>query len=86
MQTDEGCKGGIIMNNSNIWALNKDGEIVDCTMYRNNKIRFKADTPFDNSIIPYIIMLFCAAVDGVVFYSLFSRISYDSPIDRKSVV
>lgn len=65
---------------NNIWSLNSKGEIMNECMYRNNRMRFKADTPFDNSIVPYLIMIFCATVDGFVFYSLFSKISYDSPM------
>ena len=65
---------------NNIWSLNSKGEIMNECMYRNNRKRFKADTPFDNSIVPYLIMIFCATVDGFVFYSLFSKISYDSPM------
>ena len=49
-------------------------------LHHNNRKRFKSDTPFDNNIVPYLIMIFCATVDGVVFYSLFSRISHDSPL------
>jgi hypothetical protein len=56
------------------------GEIVNECLHHNNRKRFKSDTPFDNNIVPYLIMIFCATVDGVVFYSLFSRISYDSPM------
>ncbi len=58
----------------------KTGEITNECLHHNNRKRFKADTPFDNSIVPYLIMAFCATVDGVVFYSLFSRLSYDSPM------
>ena len=58
----------------------KTGEITNECLHYNNRKRFKADTPFDNSIVPYLIMIFCATVDGVVFYSLFSRLSYDSPL------
>ena len=49
-------------------------------LHHNNRKRFKSDTPFDNNIVPYLIMIFCATVDGLVFYSLFSRISHDSPL------
>ena len=58
----------------------KTGEITNECLHYNNRKRFKADTLFDNSIVPYLIMAFCATVDGVVFYSLFSRLSYDSPL------
>lgn len=67
--------------NKEIYSVDrKTGEITNECLHHNNRKRFKADTPFDNSIVPYLIMAFCATVDGVVFYSLFSRISYDSPI------
>ena len=66
--------------NNKIWSMNKNGEIVNEHLHKNNLKRFKADTSFDNSIVPYLIMIFCATVDGFVFYSLFSRISYDSPV------
>lgn len=58
----------------------KTGEITNECLHHNNRKRFKSDTPFDNSIVPYLILAFCGTVDGVVFYSLFSRISYDSPM------
>lgn len=67
-------------DNKEIWSIDKKGEIVNECLHNNNRKRFKADTPFDNSIVPYLIMIFCATVDGFVFYSLFSRISYDSPM------
>lgn len=68
-------------NNKEIYSVNrKTGEITNECLHHNNRKRFKADTPFDNSIVPYLIMAFSATVDGVVFYSLFSRISYDSPM------
>lgn len=67
--------------NKEIYSVDRrTGEIKNECLHHNNRKRFKADTPFDNSIIPYLIMAFCATVDGVVFYSLFSRISYDSPM------
>lgn len=67
--------------NKEIYSVDrKTGEITNECLHHNNRKRFKADTPFDNSIVPYLIMAFCATVDGVVFYSLFSRISYDSPM------
>ncbi len=68
-------------NNKAIYSVDTTtGEIVNERLHHNNRKRFKSDTPFDNNIVPYLIMLFCATVDGVVFYSLFSRISYDSPM------
>lgn len=67
--------------NKEIYSVDRKlGEITNECLHHNNRKRFKADTPFDNRIVPYLIMAFCATVDGVVFYSLFSRISYDSPM------
>lgn len=63
-----------------VWSMDRRGEIVNECLHHNNRKRFKPDTPFDNSIVPYLIMIFCATVDGVVFYSLFSKLSYDSPM------
>lgn len=71
------------MSNKNkvIYSVDrKTGEIVNECLHHNNRKRFKADTPFDNSIVPYLIMVLCGTIDGVAFYSLFSRISYDSPM------
>ena len=58
-----------------VWSMDRRGEIVNECLHHNNRKRFKPDTPFDNSIVPYLIMIFCATVDGVVFYSLFSKLS-----------
>ena len=67
--------------NKEIYSVDrKTGEIINECLHYNVRKRFKADTPFDNRIVPYLIMAFCATVDGVVFYSLFSRLSYDSPM------
>lgn len=67
------------MKKNRLWSL-EHGEILYRGLHRDEKLRNKADTPFDNTIAPYIIMLFCASVDGAVFYSLFSAISYDRPL------
>ena len=74
MQQDGSIRGGLsIMSNKNkeIYSVDRrTGEIKNECLHHNNRKRFKADTPFDNSIIPYLIMVFCATVDGVVFYGL----------------
>lgn len=62
-----------------LWSL-ENGEILLKDLHRDTSVRYKADTPFDHSIAPYLVLLFCAAVDGAVFYSLFSAISYDRPL------
>ena len=76
------------MSTNNIWSLNNKGEIVNECLQRNNKKLYKPDTPFDNSFVPYLIMIFCAMVDGLVFYSLFSKISYNDAegSDHRAVV
>ena len=65
--------------NTPVWSFD-NGEIIYEVLASDINYRYKPDTPFDNSIVPYLIMSFCAGVDGFVFYSLFSKISYDSPI------
>lgn len=63
-----------------IYGLDRTtGEIMNKCLHHNNRKRFQADTPFDKSFVPYFIMTFCAAVDLVIFYNLFSTMSYDSP-------
>lgn len=49
-------------DNKKIWSMDKKGEILNECLHNNNRKRFKADTPFDNSIVPYLIMIFCATV------------------------
>lgn len=67
------------MNNNRIWEM-ENGEFINHRCHNNIRKRYKADTPFDNAIVPYLIMVFCAVVDGCVFYSLFQKISYDNPM------
>ena len=67
------------MRKDRIWKL-ENGEIIDQNIHCNLVKKYKADTPFDNKVVPYLIMAFCALVDGFVFYGLFSKISYDSPV------
>lgn len=62
-----------------LWAIS-GGELLYKGLKKDTKLKYKADTPFDHSLVPYLILVFCAAVDGAVFYSLFSAISYDSPM------
>lgn len=68
-------------NNKAIYSVDTaTGEIVNERLHHNNRMRFKSDTPFDNNIVPYLIMVFCAISDGVIFYGLFCRLSYESPV------
>ncbi len=66
--------------NSEIWSFNDKHEILNECLHRNIKKRYQADSPFENPWVPYALMILCALVDGVVFYSMFSKISYDSPV------
>ncbi len=56
-----------------------NGEFIYLGLNSHMRKKYKPDTPLDNSIVPYIIMVFCAIVDASVFISLFKMISYDSP-------
>lgn len=68
-------------NNKAIYSVDTaTGEIVNERLHHNNRMRFKSDTPFDNNIVPYLIMVLCAISDGVIFYGLFCRLSYESPV------
>lgn len=49
------------------------------TNHNSHLRKNKPDTPLDNAVVPYIIMVFCAIVDATVFLNLFKLISYDSP-------
>lgn len=67
------------MNRRNdVLTKNRNGEFVYEGLNEHVKKQYKADTPLDNPIVPYIIMLFCATVDAACFISLFKMISYDS--------
>ena len=67
------------MNRKNdVLTKNRNGEFVYEGLNEHIKKQYKADTPLDNPIVPYIIMLFCATVDAACFISLFKMISYDS--------
>lgn len=66
--------------NNSILTLNRNGELIDNGLNSHIKMRYKSDTPLDNSVVPYIIMLICATVDTVVFLSLFKLLSFDSPL------
>lgn len=67
------------MNRRNdVLTKNRNGEFVYEGLNEHVKKQYKADTPLDNPVVPYIIMLFCATVDAACFISLFKMISYDS--------
>lgn len=62
-----------------LWSL-LSGEIRYHDLHNGDSLKNKPDTPFDRPIVPYLVLFFCAAVDGAVFFSLFSAISYDRPL------
>lgn len=67
------------MSRSNSLIMkNRNGEFIYPGLNSHMNKKYKADTPLDNSVVPYIIMVFCALVDTAVFISLFKMISYDS--------
>ncbi len=67
------------MNRRNdVLTKNRNGEFVYEGLNDHVKKQYRADTPLDNPVVPYIIMLFCATVDAACFISLFKMISYDS--------
>ncbi len=68
------------MKTTNLWRVDTNGEIQYSGLHRDEKLRYKPDTPFDYSFVPYLIMLFCACVDGYIFHGLFSLISYENPL------
>lgn len=68
------------MSRSNgLITKNRNGEFIYPGINSHMSKKYKADTPLDNAVVPYVIMLFCALVDAAVFISLFKLISYDSP-------
>lgn len=67
------------MNRNNVLVTkNRTGEFIYPGLNSHMSKKYKADNPLDNAIVPYIIMIICAAIDLTVFYSLFKMISYDS--------
>ncbi len=61
-------------------SIDRNGEIVYHGLNSHTSKKYKADTPMDNSFVPYVVMLLCGATDFVFFYNLFKMISYDNPI------
>ena len=72
------------MRNTNepFWALNRSGEIVYKGLNEDVRKKFAPDSPFFHSIVPYIMLLVCAAIDFFVFKSKFDLISYGGDVMR----
>lgn len=64
--------------NNALITKNRNGEFICPGLNSHMNKKYKADTPLDNAVVPYIIMLICATIDLAVFLSLFKMISYDS--------
>ena len=55
------------------------GELVIPNLNSHITTKYRPDTPLDNAIVPYLVMLLCAAADCLVFVNLFSKVSWDRP-------
>ena len=64
---------------NNLISIDCNGEFVYHGLNSHISKKYRADTPLDKYVVPYLIMAFCAIVDASVFISLFKMISYDSP-------
>lgn len=62
-----------------ILTLERNGEYIYQGLNDHLAKKYKADTPLDKAIVPYLIMFLCGTVDAAVFIGLFKLISYDSP-------
>lgn len=61
-------------------TLEKNGEFSYNGLNSYIKSKYKADSPFEYSFVPYLIMLFCGTVDLMVFLNMFKMISYESEL------
>ena len=66
--------------NNSLLSLDGNGELIYHGLNRHINQKYKPDSPLEKSFIPYAIMILCAIVDGSVFMSLFTLISFDSPL------
>ena len=67
------------MNRNNaLITKNRVGEFIYPGLNSHMSKKYKADTPLDNTVVPYIIMIACGVIDFTVFNSLFKMLSYDN--------
>lgn len=59
-----------------LWALNKGGEMIFPSLHDDIQKKYAPDSPFFHSIVPYIMLMVCAAIDFFVFKSKFDLIAY----------
>lgn len=64
---------------SSLISIDHNGEFVYHGLNSHTSKKYKADTPLDHSIVPYLIMALCGTIDAACFINLFKLISYDSP-------
>lgn len=63
-----------------LFEINAQGELVDPSLLDDITEKYTPDSLFLRNCAPYLIMAICLAIDGCFLYSLFSLISYDSPL------
>lgn len=61
-------------------TLEKNGELSYNGLNSYIKSKYKADSPFEYSFVPYLIMFFCGTVDLLVFLNMFKMLSYESTL------
>ena len=60
-------------------SVDQNGEIVYHGLNSHMSKKYRADNPFDNAFVPYVIMVLCLITDCSIFLSLFKLLSYDNP-------
>ena len=65
--------------NEKLWELASNGELRYSWLNSHISRKYGPDCAMDKSFVPYLVMVFCLAVDLSMFISLFSMLSYDRP-------
>lgn len=63
-----------------IWTMNKNGNLLYDTEDKVLRHTYAPGSVFEHSAAGMITLAVCAAVDMVLFYQMFSKILYDSPV------
>lgn len=63
---------------ASVFYRDNNGEFIKNGLNNHIKKKYKPDTVFDKSFVPYLIMFLCAAIDITFFIDLFKWISYES--------
>ena len=66
--------------NTGIWTMNTKGNLLYSTEGDVLRHRYSPDSVFEHSNAGLVILFICAAVDFTLFYQMFSKILYDSPV------